>query len=123
MTAVVEREREVPAHPTPSGSVVSSVTSRTTNSTNDSTGSKLSGDEAGSAAVRRQEGVGAGVMTADRTSSSSAYRDLDAVIEDIRKELELNKAEEVKTLIIKEQVCLEFIACVGCGLCERMTAL
>ncbi len=34
----------------------------------------------------------------------SAYRDLDALITDIRKEMELNKAEEVKTNMIKEQV-------------------
>ena len=34
----------------------------------------------------------------------SAYRDLDNVIEDIRKELELNRAEEAKTNLFKEQV-------------------
>ena len=44
-----------------------------------------------------------GVPT-DLNNAVSAYRDLDALISDIRKEMELNKAEEVKTNMIKEQV-------------------
>ena len=44
-----------------------------------------------------------GVPT-DLKNAVSAYRDLDALITDIRKEMELNKAEEVKTNMIKEQV-------------------
>jgi hypothetical protein len=44
-----------------------------------------------------------GVPT-DLKNAVSAYRDLDALISDIRKEMELNKAEEEKTKMIKEQV-------------------
>jgi len=44
------------------------------------------------------------VLPTDHKNSVSAYRDLDALISDIRKEMEINKAEEVKTNIIKEQV-------------------
>ena len=49
----------------------------------------------------------------DLENAVSAYRDLDAVIADIRKELELNKAEEVKTNLVKEQV-FGVDACCAC---------
>ncbi len=70
------------------------------------------------ASVHGDAGGGRGAMGSQRAPTDlkdaiSAYRDLDAVIADIRKELELNRAEEAKTNLFKEQVfCADTCACV-----------